>query len=327
MTAANLVDPYLQNISTSWNNGGGCAAEIAKPINVPVVNARIAKYNLGDSFRNEAAKRAPGTESALSNMKISYDAIHTEQVSAASEVFDEDIANAGLPQGSAPPVNLKQDAIEESNKRVDRYIDVDLAALIKATDWNSIGAGGEDADGGWGDTSTSSTFLVDINTARALIHKNSGYVANRLAIDFAPFEALRYSADILDMLKYTSSASLTEEILARLLGLEKVVVCSGVYSSAIEKADGTDFTASNPFETNAGKGFGFVYYAAPTPTLKSASALLRPRTPVLTTGLYRATFEHPEPKKHKWTYEVIEQFQHVVGATQLGYHFKDTFLT
>jgi hypothetical protein len=48
---------------------------------------------------------------------------------------------------------------------------------------------------------------------------------------------------------------------------------------------------------------------------------------VLTSGLYRATYEHAEPKKHKWTYEVIEQFQHVVGATQLGYHFYDTFLT
>jgi hypothetical protein len=75
--------------------------------------------------------------------------------------------------------------------------------------------------------------------------------------------ALRNHPDVVDRIKYTQGQPVSEEILARLLGIERVLVAAGVKNSAQEGlANSSDFIAGN----NA-----LLVYAAQAPSLMTPS--------------------------------------------------------
>jgi len=326
MTAAVLVEPYLQEVSLKYNNAASPHNEIARVLDMATADSKIAVYNAGDVFRNEAQVLAPGALPQTNHRKVDYISVNPYDVQGASVVYEKDLKNAGLPSGQTPPVNFKQDAIEEATRDLDRWIDVSLATKIKAANWSAVGAGGEDAAGGWSAT-TSNTFIPDIIKAQATIQKNTGIKPNRLAIDYLTWISLKAVSDITGLLRSDANKVLTLDGLAQILNLEKIVICDALYSTAIEQADGGDKTLVNIYETNAGKGFGFVYYYPNQVGLKTNMALARARTKVLTSGLYRATYEFPVERQHMWEFQTVESMDIKVVDTSLGYHFVDTYAT
>src|SRR6185503_11521150 len=107
--------------------------------------------------------------------------------------------------------------------------------------------------------------LADIRTGKSKIRSLTGLVPNVLAIDFDTFESLREETTLLDKIKYTQMGVVSEELVARALGLEEVILLQAITSTAKEKKDGTDFTAKNIWEINAGKGMGFLFYRPRAP--------------------------------------------------------------
>ena len=82
----------------------------------------------------------------------------------------------------------------------------------------------------------SSTPIADVELAKNTVLTNTGYVPNTIIMSYKAFSALVDNADIVDRIKYTSQDSVTEELLARVFGVDRVLVMASVYNSAQEGA-------------------------------------------------------------------------------------------
>jgi hypothetical protein len=116
----------------------------------------------------------------------------------------------------------------------------------------------------WSDQ-TSSNPEADVQAAKTYILKATGYEANTLTVGYETFAALKQHPDIKDQYKYTSSESITEDMIAKTLGVEKLLVGKASYDTSDEPA-----AASSSFIN--GKGALLAYVPA-SPGLMVPSAM------------------------------------------------------
>jgi hypothetical protein len=289
-------------------------------------SAKITTYNKGDFFRNEARTRGPGAEPNVIGFKTGSTSILTTQYDAAYEITKEDIKYQGLTGG--PTIDMKADSALLATDKLDILVEKEVADLINETVWSSVSAGGTDAEGLWAPAGSTNTFLEDIDLGLKTILGNTGMKANTLVIDYKTWVNLKNVDAINARLKTTDDKTLQPQRLASLLELDRVLVGSAIYSTAVEKQDGTDFTAADIWGgVNSTKGMGFLCYVPSVAGLRVPSAMYRPRTKALDSGLYRGVWEHVYPSQHKWIIQAIEEFQVLATGLDLGYLWKDTHTT
>ena len=149
---------------------------------------------------------------------------------------------------------------------------------------------------------------------------------NRLWIDHGTYNSLKEETTILDKIKYTERGVLTKALLAAILELDDVLIGEAVKSTANETKAGTEFTASNVWEKNAGKGSAFLFYRPAAPGLKTPSAGYQARV-AYENGLPRRATTWREPAEHQDVYEVAEETDILITGADLGFLWVDTLLT
>lgn len=319
-----IVAGPLANVSIAYKNKDYIADQVFPILDGADPKAKITKYLKGAWFRDEAGIRAPGTRAKRGGYPLTSVSIATDEYAFAAEVTDEDRRFAKS-QG-APVFKPDQDAIELAADKVDLKKERRVSAAITGQTWVDANSGGEDAEGLWSPAGSTNTFLADITTGTKAIKSATGIRPNTLIVDFATYMALKECDEILDKIKYTQRGVLTVDLLAAILDLDKVLVGSAVYSSAEETAAGTDFTAVDIWTVNAGKGMGFLYYRAPKIGLKALTAGLQVRV-AYENGQARRTTTWREPAEHQDVYEVAEETDIAVVASDVGYLWKDTYAT
>jgi len=318
-----LVSGPLQNASIAYRNPSYAADRVFPIIEKVAASAKLARYLKGAWFRDEADVRGPGARAKRGGYPTDYIDVSHREYAFAHEVTDEDREEAK--SQSAAPLQPDTDAVEFCADKIDLKKEVVVSALVAATNWSAVGAGGEDADGKWV-ASTGNTFFADIRTGQKTIRANTGMEPNVLLLDYATYNGLKEVSEVLDKIKYTERGVLTAHILAALLDLEEVIVAGTVKSSAKESKAGTDFTAANIWEVNAGKGMGFLFYRPKRMGLKTPSAGVQCRGSFLN-GAARRVTTWREEDAHMDVYEVAEKIGVYVTGTDLGYMWKDTYAT
>jgi hypothetical protein len=317
-----IVQGPLRDVSIQYKNKNYVADRVFPIIeNCPPL-AKVATYGKGAFFRDEADVRGPGGQAKRGGYPTGWVTIAPTEYAFAKEVTDEDRDVSAL--AFAPPLKPDQDALEFCSDKIDMSRERRTAATILAQTWIDGTSGGTDAAGAWA-AGGSNTFLANIMTGIQAIKGASGFTPNRLLLDLKTFLSLKQEATILDKIKYTQRGVLTADLLAALLELEEVIVGDAIYSTAKEKKDGTDFTAAQIWEKNAGKGMGFLYYAPPAPGLKTPSAGYTCRVPLQ--GASRRVTTWRENASHQDVYEVAEMTDIIASGTVAGYLWIDTFLT
>lgn len=83
---------------------------------------------------------------------------------------------------------------------------------------------------------TNSDPVSKFNTAKAAVRNGCGAVANAVIMEYAVAEVLRYHPQLLDLLgfKFAKPGGLTDQDLARALGVQKVFIPNAMYNSAKE---------------------------------------------------------------------------------------------
>lgn len=320
-----MVSGPLQNVSVQFRNRQYGASRIFPVIDRVDPKARILVYDKGAWFRDEAGIRGPGAAANRGGFPTSDVGINLKEYAFASAVTDEDRKHAK--SQNAPPLQPDIDAIEFATDKVELKREIVTAKLIKSTNWNGAGVGGEDAEGKW-TAGEGNTFLKDIRDAKSMIHGRNGVDPSQLAlaIDYGTYESLQEETTILTKIQYTQRGVLTADLLAALLGIREVIVLSAITSTAKEVKGGTDFTPQSIWEVNQGKGFGFLFYAPANPGLKIPSAGYMCRG-VYEDGQPRRVTTWREPERHQDVYEVAEELDIVVASTSLGFAWKDTIAT
>jgi hypothetical protein len=316
-----IVAGPLADVSIAYRNLSYIADRVFPIIDKISPKAKIARYLKGAWFRDEAAIRGPGAEAARGGYPVDYLSIATKEYAFAKEVTDEDRKFAGA-QG-APPLKPDQDAIEFATDKVDLKKERRVANLIITGTWS--GVAGEDAEGLW-KAGTGNTFLADVRTRVETIRSNTGLKPNILIMDFGTYNSLKEESTVLDKIKYTERGVLTKELLAALLEFDEVLIGEAIYSTAKETKEGTEFTAINVWEKNAGKGSAFLFYRPKSPGLKTPSAGYQARV-AYENGAPRRVTTWREASRHQDVYEVAEETDILITGADLGFLWYDTLLT
>lgn len=316
-----IVAGPLANVSIAYRNKSYIADRVFPLIDKISPKAKLARYLKGAWFRDEAGIRGPGSRANRGGYPVDYLSIATKEYAFAKEVTDEDRRFAEV-QG-APPLKPDQDAIEFTADKIDLKKEIRVAELVIAGTWS--GVAGEDAAGLWA-AGAGNTFLADVRARVETVRSTTGLKPNKLIIDFGTYNSLKEESTVLDKIKYTERGVLTKELLAAILELDEVLIGEAIKSTAKETKTGTEFTASNIWEKNAGKGSAFLYYSPSSPGLKIPSAGYQARI-AYEDGQARRTTTWREAAEHQDVYEVAEETDIVLTGADLGFLWYDTLLT
>tara|TARA_B100000029_G_scaffold40251_1_gene37591 strand:- start:3912 stop:4808 length:897 start_codon:yes stop_codon:yes gene_type:complete len=222
-------------------------------VNVNKQSDKYFTYTQADFFRDQVQLRADGTESAGTGYGLS-----TATYSTAVYALHKDIGDQ-VRENSDSPLNPDMDATRFLSQQMLIRQEVDWASSAFTT-------------GVWGTDSTPSTLwsasgstpISDVQAGINTVLSNTGYVPNTLVMSYAVWSILKNHSDVVDRYKYTSSDSITTDLLAKVLGVDKVHVMAGTYNTAAEGA-----TASY---SQIGDKDALLCYVAPSAGLMTPSA-------------------------------------------------------
>ena len=258
------VNQLLTNISVAYiQRRDDFVADRVFPI-IPVQKQsdRYLVYVKGDWFRAEARERAPATESAGAYFRVDNTPTYAATVHAVHMDIDDMLrANAD------DPLDLDRDATQWVTQQLllrrekvwaSRY----FTAGVWGTDLTGVSAA--PAAGQFLQWDQANSTPIDIITDQIVaVTERTGYRPNVLVLGPRVYNALRNHPQILDRVKYTQRATVTADLLASLLDVERVLIAWATENTAPEGA-------ADNFQYVFGK-HALLVYAAPNPSILQPS--------------------------------------------------------
>jgi hypothetical protein len=255
------IDVMLTNMSQKYlqPETNFIADQVAPLCPVQKKTDKILKYDRADWFRDTAEPRAPGTQSRGGGFKIDTSATYScEEWAWHTDIPDEIRANADS------PLDMDMDAVQIDTqvlkiRREKLWASKFFGTGLWSNEWTISPSGYL-----WSDY-THGVPISDVETAKAAIAKKTGFVPNVMAMSYGVWLQLKNHPTVTDRYKYTSGGPITEEMVARLFGVDKIVVGQAVYTTSSEGATTStfDFVLANNV---------LLTYVQPAPSLIRPSA-------------------------------------------------------
>jgi len=221
------------------------------------------KYKKGEWNRTVAEERAPATESVGTGWTVESDTFNIRVFAVHKDIADQD-------RSAADNVfNLDRDAtiLVMRDLMLRRELSW-LATYFSPSVWSNTDQVGVTSGVGadeflrWDETASSP--IVDIRARVRAMAEQTGYKPNVLVLGPYVFDALLDNPSIIQRIQYTQAGFVTEDLLARAFGVERVLVPEVIQNIAAE---------------GSANDIGFVYgkaallaYAAPAPSILAPSA-------------------------------------------------------
>lgn len=263
------VDAILTNISVAYmQKAENFIADKVFPI-VPVdkQSNKYFTYTKNDWLRDEAAVRSDGTESVGSGYSVSTATYNADVYSIHKDIGDQTRNN------SDAPINVDREAAEFVTHRL-----MMRREIAFVNDFMTTGIWDKDITGVAASVSTNQTYqwsdytnsdpILDVEAGKANILSTTGMEANTLVLGYDVYRQLRNHPDLVDRIKYTSSQTITSDMLARMFDVERVLVskaikatnkegATGAYSFATGKTALLCHVAANPGILTPSAGYTF----------------------------------------------------------------------
>jgi hypothetical protein len=233
------IDAILTNISVAYlqKQDNFIADKVFPVIPVDKKSNKYFVYTKNDWFRDEAQRRADATESAGSGFSLTTATYNTDVFAFHKDVGDQTVAN------SDAPLNPLREAAEFVTQRL-----LLRRELQFVSDYFTTGVWGTDITGVSGSPSTGQTRqwsdytnsdpINDIEAAKSSILSTTGIEANTLVLGYEVFRQLKNHPDLVDRIKYTSSQTITTDMLAAMFDIPRVMVAKAVKATNNEGATG-----------------------------------------------------------------------------------------
>jgi len=303
------VDGLLTNLSIAYiqKESDFVVSKMGKGISVRKQSDIIPKYDKNDFLRDEAKKRAPGTESAGSG----YGVETTDKYFAEEFAFHKDIPNE-IRRNEDSPFNTDNDArIYVTQKLLIKQDVLFAAAIFGPSIWDTDVTPANL----WDDFGLSNP-IIDVETGKNTMHQVTARDPNRWLIGRLVWTQLKHHPLFLERFKYTQRGIITEDLVAAVVGVPRIVIGQSIRATNVEGA-----TAAYGY--NFGK-HALLAFVNPSPSLLTPSAY------------YTFRWKDPENQGRDVTirrlvdpwkrFERIEGFwniDHKVVSTDLGYFFEN----
>lgn len=264
-----VVDPVLSNVSKAYSNEMYVADMLFPSFQTAKETGKYYQYDKA-KFRRNTTKRAAGAKSNEVEYGLSTASFTTEDHALKEKTPWEIIRQADS------ALNPEMDATENITEQL--QIDKEIALATSMADTAIMTANTTlSGTSQWSDY-TNSDPLGDVKTGRQTVQKAIGRKPNTLVLSQEVFDILIEHTDIVEKIKYSQLGVATEELLARLFSVSKVIVAAAIYETATEGA-----TSSMGYIW--GK-HAWLAYIAPAARLRS-----------ITLGF---TFKYEDRKVKKW---------------------------
>lgn len=259
------VDAILTNVSVAWmqTQDNFISDKVFPVVPVDKKSNKYFVYTKNDWFRDEAQRRAPGTESAGGGYGLSTDTYSCDVFAFHKDVDDQTVAN------SDAPLSPLREAAEFVTRRLVlrrelQFVSDYLTTSVWGKDYTGVASSpSTDQFIKWSDYANSDP-IIDIEAGKAQILTTTGLEANTLVLGYETFRQLRHHPDLVDRIKYTSAQTITTDMIARMFEVDRVLVAKAVKATNLEGATGA-------YSLAFGKG-AWLGHVAPNPGLLTPSA-------------------------------------------------------
>ena len=297
----------LENISIAYKNGD-LVADLLSPM-VPVQHESDLYYQFSrDSLNLPETARADGAEAQQADFSLSTSTYVVQEHALKKLVTDRSRENADK------ALNLDVMAVEHLTNLIKTRAEVELAGLVSSgTAWANVTS--LTSTFAWSANTTLSDPLLFADSAASTIARASGTLPNMCLVDDPTFRAAKEHVSIVDRIKYTSAQSVGEDLLAKLFGVDKLLVGRGIRNTGAEGL--ADATGNSWIWTDMAL---FVH-------AETAPGLMKP------SALYTFTLAQGNPVTvKKWRednlggdmIEVSRMYQHVSPMSAAGYLIVNT---
>jgi hypothetical protein len=199
-------------------------------------------YTKNDWLRDEAQRRGPGTESAGGGYNLTTATYSADVFAFHKDISDQIRANADA------PINLDREAVDFVTHRLLLRREIQFVADFLTTSiWSLDITGVASSPSGnqviqWSDYANSDP-IDNVEAGKAYVLSKTGYQPNVLVLGYEVFRELKNHPDLVDRIKYTSSQTITADMMARMFELDRVLVSQSVKATNNEGGtEGYDFT-------------------------------------------------------------------------------------
>lgn len=258
------VDTALTDISIALfqDPGNFIWRRFAPVVGSPRQSNKYYEFTAGELQRSEARQRAPGTEAALRNYKLSTTSFYCPVRAVAHDISRQILAN------SDDALDPEADAAALLVQDMNIALEVELAATVfGASAWGTTYTGGTNfpvsSTTKWSDAASSP--IEDLSNAAFTIESNTGRKPNTLLLGAEVwYKSLKHHPDIIARLPDNAPRMGSEAFLASVLGLDQVLISHAIRNTADE---GATASYAHVFGDNA-----VIAYVAPSPGLRTPSA-------------------------------------------------------
>jgi hypothetical protein len=265
------TDQPLTNISVAFlqNASNFVASRVFPNIRVQKQSDVYYTYDRGFFNRNQAKLRAPATEAAIAGFGLSTDNYRADVVALKTQLAWQVEANADAPvqlERANTELLLHQMLIQKEVDWATKYFGSGIWGTNYAGVASSPGTG-EVVQ--WSDQ-TSGDPISNIRTAKTDMMEATGFMPNTGVMSQRVVDELLDHPDIVDRIKYSGGvgnqnpAMASEQTLAQLFGLERILVMRAIQNTAAEGD-------ANAHSFIGGKN-ALLAYVAPTPGLMTPTA-------------------------------------------------------
>lgn len=258
------IDKILTNLSVKYTQDDTAfiASKVFPMVPVAKQSDKFFVYKREDWFRDEAEKRAMGTESVGGDYELTTDVYFAERYAFHKDVYDEERANSDdplSPDEDATAFVTEKLLLNKENNWAKRF--------FKAGVWGTDLAGADTPAAGkviYWDNYTSSDPIKDMSDYSTNVSEVTGKQPNTLVIGRRVYNALKNHPDILDRIRYSQKGVVTTDLIAELFDVERILVATAIQNIAKkgQVADMKYIMGNN----------ALLCYTTPTPRLRTATA-------------------------------------------------------
>lgn len=257
-------DPILSNVAVLYrqNASNFVAGQVFPTVPVDQASGTYWRYPKEAFFRDDVAVRPMGGRAPLTGFGATRDTYSVEEEALGHAIDDREPANAsGIDVERTTTIMLTQQMLIHRDRKF-------------AAAWFKTGVWGTDVTGVTSSPSASQSIYWNLSTSlpvkevaqrKRAVGIATGFEPNVLVIGSDVEIALHNHPDVLDRIKYTERGIVTNELLASLFGVDRLVVAVASRNSADE---GQTASMATIFDA---KG-ALLAFAPPAPSLEMPSA-------------------------------------------------------
>jgi len=266
------VNTPLTNISVAYIQDASnfIADKVFPKVSVNKQSDLFWKYSKSDWRRTDAQRRAPSTETPGVGWKVTTDSYFAHIYGVHKDIDDQLRSNADS------NFSLDRDASLFVTNQLLLRRDIDWAnTYFKSGVWGTDMTGVVSAPTAgqfvqW--DQAGSDPIMDLTTAMVTFREQTGYSPNTLTLGAMVLQVLRNHPDILDRIKYTQRGVVTEDLLATLFGVDRILVAYASQATGPEINDATAQDAAATYAYIANKKSALLTYSPGAPSLMTPSA-------------------------------------------------------